>query len=334
MPHEESDLWDDDDKEVSKVPYHEESSLWDDHLSMKDDESESKITLEQPVESHENLQISEESDEESGEFDDNDESDEESGEFDDDDNEDNEVDLTYSLSIDAEDFCGTTLDDTIRDKTHSPNTEWPNNIYRKFMEIVMEYQLSNSCGDRIIKLINKSRQEAEKNPLPINTKKDRRFLDVNEFSYIKLKKVFITKFQDKDYSFYYQLIIYGIKVLLLQSEMNKEFVFKYKNHNTLIKTYGEQFKSNWWYITENKIPVDNKLLLIIIYADSTTCDHLGKTSEHSIYISLRNIPNWQQNKPNAKVLVGYLPKLKAKDNTTRNSESFRRLQRLVFQRCL
>ena len=139
---------------------------------------------------------------------------------------------------------------------------------------------------------------------------------------MKFKKVLITKFQDKDYSFYYQLIIHGIKVLLLQSEMNEEFVFKYKNHNTLIKTYGEQFESNWWYITENKIPVDNKLLSIIIYADSTTCDHLGKTSEHPIYISLRNIPNWQQNKPNAKVLVGYLPKLKAKDNTTRNSESF------------
>ena len=334
MPHEEPDLWDDDDKEVSKVPYHEESGLWDDDLSMKDDESESKITLEQPVESHENLQISEESDEESGEFDDNDESDEESGEFDDDDNEDNEVDLTYSLSIDAEDFCGTTLDDAIRDKIHPPNTEWPNNIYREFMEIVMEYQLSNSCGDRIIKLINKSRQEAEKNPLPINTKEGRRFLDVNEFPYMKFKKVLITKFQDKDYSFYYQPIIHGIKVLLLQSEMNEEFVFKYKNHNTLIKTYGEQFESNWWYITENKIPVDNKLLSIIIYADSTTCDHLGKTSEHPIYISLENIPNWQRNKPNAKVLVGYLPKLKAKDNTTRNSESFRRLQRLVFQRCL
>ena len=41
-----------------------------------------------------------------------------------------------------------------------------------------------------------------------------------------------------------------------------------------------------------------------------------------------------RNKPNSKVLVGYLPKLKAKDNTTKNSEFFRRLQRQVFQRCL
>src|SRR5439155_20963719 len=77
----------------------------------------------------------------------------------------------------------------------------------------------------------------------------------------------------------------------------------------------------------------NKLLSIIIYADATTCDHLGKTSEHPIYISLGNIPTWQRNKPNSKVLVGYLPKLKAKDNTTKTSESFRKLQREVFQRC-
>ncbi|GBC00782.1 hypothetical protein RclHR1_39770002 [Rhizophagus clarus] len=77
---------------------------------MKDDESKLKITLEQPVKSHENIQISEEPDEKSGKFDD-------------DDNEDNEVDLTYLLSIDAEDFCRTTLDDAIRDKTHPPNTE-------------------------------------------------------------------------------------------------------------------------------------------------------------------------------------------------------------------
>ena len=124
-----------------------------------------------------------------------------------------------------------------------------------------------------------------------------------------------------------QIIIFinncEIKVLLLQSEINKEFIFQYQNDDTPVtRTYGEQFKSDWWNITEKNIPIDNRLLSIIIYADSTTCDHLGKTSEHPIYISLGNILNWQRNKPNAKVLVGYLPKLKAKDNITRNSKSF------------
>jgi len=250
------------------------------------------------------------------------------------DEEFDDVDLTFPLSIDAEDSRGTTLDDAINDKMHPQNTEWPNDIYREFMEIVMEYQLSNSCGDRIIKLIDKSRRVSDENRLPKSTKEGRKFLDINEFPYMKFKTVPITNFQDTIYNFYYQPIIHGIKVLLLQSDINEEFIFKYQNNDTSFKTYGEQYESDWWYITQKNIPIDNHLLSIIIYADSTTCDHLGKTSEHPIYISLGNIPNWMRNKPNSKVLVGYLPKLKAKDNTTRNSEFFRKLQRQVFQRCL
>jgi hypothetical protein len=244
--------------------------------------------------------------------------------------EDIDNNLTFPLSIDEEDYCGTTLDDAIKDKMHPPNTEWPSDIYQEFMEIVMEFQLSNACGDRIIRLINKSRQD--NNPLPKSTREGRKFIDVNEFPYMKFKTVSITNFQDTDYKFYYQPVIHGIKVLLLQSDINREFVYKYRNSNT--STYGEQFDSDWWKVTERNIPVDNQLLSIMIYADSTTCDHLGKTSEHPIYISLGNIPNWLRNKSESKVLVGYLPKLKAKDNITKNSESFRRLQRQVFQRCL
>ena len=213
---------------------------------------------------------------------------------------------------------------------HPPSTEWPNDIYREFMEIVTEYQLSNSCGDRLIKLVN-SIDNVNKNLLPKNTKEGRKFIDASEFPYMKFKKTPITKFQEVDYELYYQPIINGIKSLLSQPEISKEFVFRGNADNV---SYGEQFESEWWSKTEKTIDLDNYLLSIIIYADATTCDHLGKTSEHPIYISLGNIPNWLRNKPYAKVLVGYLPKLKAKDNTTRNSRSFRKLQRLVFQRCL
>ena len=37
--------------------------------------------------------------------------------------------LTFPLIIDSEDFCETTLADVTTDKIHSPNTEWPNDIY-------------------------------------------------------------------------------------------------------------------------------------------------------------------------------------------------------------
>jgi len=305
----------------SELPY-EEPGLWDDDFIMDNDEAE-PITFEPTTESHEDSRFSEILEESNVDY----ESDKEI---------DKEIDnnLTVPLSIDSEDYCGVTLDDAIKDKMHPPNTEWPNDIYQEFMEIVMEYQLSNSCGDRIIKLINKSRGDSNKNPLPKNTNEGRKFLDINEFPYMKFKTVPITNFQDTDYNFYYQPIIHGIKVLLLQSDINQEFVYKYRNNNESIRTYGEQFESDWWNVTEKNIPIDNRLLSIIIYADSTTCDHLGKTSEHPIYISLENIPTWQRNKSNAKVFVSYLPKLKAKDNSTKNSKSFRKLQRQVFQKCL
>ena len=215
---------------------------------------------------------------------------------------------------------------------HPPTTEWPNETYREFMEIVTEYQLSNSCGDRLIKLFN-SIKNVDKKLFPKSTKEGRKFIDNSDFPYMKFKKVPVTDFQDVCYDFYYQPIINGIKTLLFQPDINEKFVFRYQS-NASVKTYDEQFGSNWWNITEKEIHIDNNLLSIIIYADATTCDHLGKTSEHPIYISLGNIPSWLRNKSHAKVLVGYLPKLKAKDNTTRNSKSLRKLQRQVFQRCL
>ena len=321
MPYEEPGLWDDD---LSAVKY----SLWDDEYSLWDDDDllpENQNKENDPVETQETDKESEKSNETNEEIDEK---------IDEEINEEIDDILTFPLIIDLKDSHGTTLDDAIKDKMHSPTTGWPNDIYREFMEIVTEYQLSNSCGDKIIKLINKSsKHNPDENLLSKNIKEGRKFLDANEFPYMKFKTVPITNFQDTDYLFYYQLIIHGIKVLLLQTDINEEFVFKYRKNNTN-RIYGEQFESEWWNVTEKNISVDNQLLSIIIYADSTTCDHLGKTSEHPIYISLGNIPNWQRNKPNSKVLVSYLPKLKAKDNVTKNSESFRKLQRQVFQRCL
>ena len=61
---------------------------------------------------------------------------------------------------------------------------------------------------------------------------------------MKFKKVPITDFQDVYYDFYYQLIINGIKTLLFQPDINEKFVFQYQS-NASVKTYDEQFGSNW-----------------------------------------------------------------------------------------
>src|SRR4051794_8746104 len=65
-----------------------------------------------------------------------------------------DINLTFLISNDPEDYCEIMLDNAIKDKTHSLSTKWPNNIYCEFMEIVTKYQLSNSCNNRLIKLFN------------------------------------------------------------------------------------------------------------------------------------------------------------------------------------
>src|ERR1043166_9599826 len=100
-------------------------------------------------------------------------------------NENDYGNLTYPFVSDPNDFSGTMFQDAINDKIYPPNTEWPNEIYREFMEIIMEFWLSNSCGNRIIKLVNKSKNSKNEDFLPKNTRKGREFLDASDFLNIK-----------------------------------------------------------------------------------------------------------------------------------------------------
>ena len=63
----------------------------------------------------------------------------------------------------------------------------------------------------------------------------------------------------------------------------------------------------------------------------TTCDHLGKSSKHPIYLTLGNIPSWVRNKPDAKVLLGYLLRLKTKTIFQKNSRKFKLAKRTLYQ---
>lgn len=36
--------------------------------------------------------------------------------------------------------------------------------------------------------------------------------------------------------------------------------------------------SNWWRNVEKNLPIGAHVMPIILYADATLCDHLGKTS--------------------------------------------------------
>jgi len=100
------------------------------------------------------------------------------------------------------------------------------------------------------------------------------------------------------------------------------------------RIYSEQNTGMWWQNTEKSLPCGSKLLSIILYSDATNVDALGKKNLYPIYMSIGNIKNWRRNKPNAKQLLGYLPILKASDNTEKKSENFKIAVRKAFHKSL
>ncbi|CAG8592262.1 26300_t:CDS:2 [Dentiscutata erythropus] len=80
----------------------------------------------------------------------------------------------------------------------------------------------------------------------------------------------------------------------------KEVIYKYEGLE-----YGLEFRT--WKNVEQNIPIRACVMPIILYSDATLCDYLGKTSRHSVFMTLGNIPLTRRNKIDAKILFGYIP---------------------------
>ena len=70
---------------------------------------------------------------------------------------------------------------------------------------------------------------------------------------------------------------------------------------------------------------------VVIHHFYSDFDNLSKTSGHPVFLTLGNLPNWVRNKPESKVLLGFLPKIQ--DSGIKTTEKFRSLQREVYHKC-
>src|SRR5213082_2885263 len=139
-------------------------------------------------------------------------------------------------------------------------------------------------------------------------------------------------YKEETYYLHYCPIFDVIKELLSNKEIFDNCTFKYTPlYYEGQRIYYEQYNGDWWEKVQNSLSRDAKVLSIIPYSDATTCDHLGKSSKHPIYLTLGNISSWVRNKPDAKVLLGYLPRLKAKTNSQKNSRKFKFAKRSLYQ---
>jgi hypothetical protein len=241
--------------------------------------------------------------------------------------------------IDPEDLQGASIDDAL-DTIEGKNiperiAEWPNDAYRDFMELIVEGNISNKMGDKIINFFNKH-SNLEKSPLPSSTKKGKDYLNQINSPLIDFKEKIVESYNEVDFILYYRPIFRAIQVLLQRQEIANNFVYKgnlkkINDGEDEMRVFGEPYEGNWWLETEASLPPLNRLLSIILYSDATTFDGLGKTSGHPVFLTLGNLPNWIRNLPEAKILLGFLPKVQ--DTGIRSTENFRNLQREVYHKC-
>ncbi|GET51387.1 hypothetical protein GLOIN_2v1848756 [Rhizophagus irregularis DAOM 181602=DAOM 197198] len=158
------------------------------------------------------------------------------------------------------------------------------------------------------------------------------FIDPEDLQDFKEKVV--ATYNKINFTLYYRPLFRAIQALLQRPEVANNFVHKgiqnkMKDDRGETRIFGEPFEGNWWLETEKNLPSLNRLLSIILYSDATTFDGLGKSSGHPVFVTLGNIPNRVQNLPEAKILLGFLPKVQ----DTGIKTTFQSLQHDVYHKC-
>ena len=133
---------------------------------------------------------------------------------------------------------------------HAQHVEWPNDAYREFMEITTRYQLSNSASDAMIHFFNKF-SNLDNSPLPVSIRIGKKFLDSANIRYNTFKEIFITTFQNIEYTLYYRPVIQAIKSLLVIDDVNQNFAVCYEEkwemrNGIKHRIFEEQYNCNWW----------------------------------------------------------------------------------------
>lgn len=207
------------------------------------------------------------------------------------------------------------------------------------MELASTHRFSDSAGNDVLKWFCK--YHLQKNiVLPTNVAQGRKVINSINIDHLLYLKTKVLIYKDEEYYLHHRPIFDAVKELLSNSDIlnycqwdfSPEYIINDNGQNE--RVYGEQWTGVWWESAQKAIGMElQKVLSIILYSDATTLDHLGKGSEHPVYLSLGNIANWRRNKCDAKVLLGFLPKLKQLHNRKNNKANFVLAKRMLYQHC-
>ena len=206
------------------------------------------------------------------------------------------------------------------------NTQnFPSQEFADFMKIIINRGLSEAIGNELLKFSRRICQDDI--ILPTSIKQGYQFIDkLDNISRLEFQKTAVMTYNDETYYLLHRPIFDAVKELLQTKDIFEICVFDYTPlYYENERVYGEQYCGDWWRRAHESLPNNGKVLSLILYSDATTCDLLGKSSEHPVYLTLGNIPNWRHNKPDAKIVIGYLPRIKAKTDSEKKQSSYQEI---------
>src|SRR5437879_8954283 len=109
-------------------------------------------------------------------------------------------------------------------------TEFPNDVYKDLMVLVIKHKLNNKAGNAIIQFFNKH-LALSKLPLPKNIEKGRTFMNKMKFPNLSFNKICITYHNGKEYFLYYKSLIQYIKYILSVPNITQNFALSFENYD-------------------------------------------------------------------------------------------------------
>ena len=124
------------------------------------------------------------------------------------------------------------------------------------MELVVEGNISNKIGDKIIKFFNKH-SNLEKSPLPSSTKNGKDYLNQINSPSLDFKEKTVATYSEVDFKLYYRPIFCAIQALLQRPEVADNFVhkggLKLSQGDSSERIFGEPYECDWWLDTEKTL---------------------------------------------------------------------------------
>jgi len=130
-------------------------------------------------------------------------------------------------SVNSDDFKGASFLECAEESSEKHELQWPNEAYRDFARICVNFDFSDSATDSLIRFFN-SYTHLEKPLLPTSAREMRRFMNSIEAPLLDLQEKLLLEFEGLSYTLYYRPIIKTIKALLNKSDIVKELILSYQ----------------------------------------------------------------------------------------------------------